>query len=641
MVALVFVTAFSLVLLLGHYELGLLSGSLLAALGLVLLTAPVLVHLWRPHAEALTLQFQPLARANGNIEASFFKGYGEGAHANTTEADLRLTTAVFENCRDGIMITTGGTNPVIMRVNHAFTAITGYSPGDILGHSPRLLESIRHDDTFYRDIWQTLGEQGVWHGEILSRHKSGEVFPAQIGVTTVKDASLQATHYVTLITDISDIRHAHDRLEQAANHDPLTGLPNRRLLNELLEHLICKSVRQQSRVAVLFIDLDRFKVINDTLGHQVGDALLGQVSKRFRNLIRSSDLLARLGGDEFIIVIDGFESVDDVAQVAHKITQGTSSAFHVDNHDLFIGATIGVSLYPDDGHDAAEMVKTADIAMYQAKQHSPGGHCFYSRMLSTNRIERFALESELRHALARNQLMLYYQPQVSLPDGRIVGAEALIRWQHPELGLISPGRFIPLAEETGLILPIGEWVLRETALQTQRWAQTGYGLKSVSLNVSGVQIQRSNFSDTVYGMLVETGCDPTLLELEITESTAMHNSSHVNDILGSLKSLGVRLAIDDLGTGYSSLSRLRRMPLDKLKIDQSFIRELPRNKQDAAIARAILALGDSMELEVIAEGVEKRAQATMLAGMGCQFAQGYLFGRPMPAQEFERLLTRS
>lgn len=641
MIALVFATTFGLVWLFGSYGLAPLSGSLLVALGVVLLAAPALMQAWRPGAQTPPLQPHSSARGSACNQASYFKGYGETTQTDTIEVDLRLTTAVFENCRDGIMITTGGRNPVIVRVNHAFTAITGYSPADILGHSPRLLESIHLDDVFYRDMWRTLMERGAWHGEILSRHKSGEVFPARIGITAVKDSSPQSTHYVALITDISDIQLARDRLEQAANHDPLTGLPNRRLLNELLQHAIRRSVRQRSRVAVLFIDLDRFKVINDTLGHQIGDALLGQVSKRFGDLTRNSDLLARLGGDEFIIVMDGFDAVDDVTQVAQKITRGTAAAFHVDTHELFVGATIGISLYPDDGHDAAELVKAADIAMYQAKQHNPGGHCFYSRTLSTGRIERFALENELRHALARDQLTLYYQPQVSLPDGHIVGAEALIRWQHPELGLISPGRFIPLAEETGLILPIGEWVLREAALQARRWAQSGYGLKSVSLNVSGVQIQRSNFSDTVYGMLVETGCDPAMLELEITESTAMHNTSHVNDILSNLKSLGVKLAIDDLGTGYSSLSRLRRMPLDKLKIDQSFIRELPRNKQDAAIARTILALGDSMALEVIAEGVEKRSQATMLAGMGCRFAQGYYFGRPMPSQEFERLLTRS
>jgi diguanylate cyclase (GGDEF)-like protein/PAS domain S-box-containing protein len=639
--ALVVVVQFGLALLLAHHPLPPLTASLLLAVGLTLILSPVILRMLRPHNTAADPPPLPSTRGRTVLDTSFFKGHDEAAQPGATEADLKLTTAVFENCRDGIVITTGGTNPIIVRVNHAFTAITGYSAGDVLGHSPRLLESMRHDEAFYRDMRRQLLDHGAWHGEMLSRHKSGEVFPVRLGITAVKDSARQTTHYVALITDISDLRLARDRLEQVVNHDPLTGLPNRRLLNELLEHAIQRGIRQRSRVAVLFIDLDRFKVINDTLGHQTGDALLALVSRRLGQLIRKSDLLARLGGDEFIIVMDGFDSVEDVAQVAQKIIQATATAFQVDDRDLFVGATIGISLYPDDGQDAAELVKAADIAMYQAKQHSPGGYCYYSRTLSTRRIERFALENELRQALARDQLTLYYQPQVSLPDGRIVGAEALIRWHHPELGLISPGRFIPLAEETGLILPIGEWVLREAASQTRRWAQSGYGLKSVSLNVSGVQIQRSNFSDTVYGVLVETGCDPCSLELEITESTAMHNTSHVNDILGNLKSLGVRLAIDDLGTGYSSLSRLRRMPLDKLKIDQSFIRELPRNKQDAAIARTILALGASMELEVIAEGVEKRAQATLLADMGCRFAQGYHFGRPMPATEFERLLTSS
>lgn len=557
------------------------------------------------------------------------------------EEALKLSATVFDSSHEGILITSGGDDPRILQVNQSFCETFGYAPEDVIGQNPRMLKSGRHDQNFYSDMWQAIETNGCWRGEIWNRRKNGEVFPEWLSITAVRDPQGDTPHFVAIFNDISELKVAQDRLERVANHDPLTGLPNRRLLNELLEHAIRRAGREQGKVATLFIDLDRFKIVNDTLGHEVGDGLLTQVAERTGDAIRESDLLARLGGDEFIVVMDSLRDASDAAAVARKIIQTLQQPFYLKGHEIFIGASIGISLYPEDGADSAELIKAADIAMYQVKNEDRNNFCFYSTTLSTSRNERFTLETELRHALERNQLELFYQPQVDLDSGRIRGGEALLRWRHPELGLVAPGRFIPLAEETGLILPIGEWVLRESARQVAEWVGQGYPLQWVSVNVSGVQIQRSNFSDTAYGVLVEAGCDASLLELEITESTVMHNTEHVSAVIDRLKQLGFRLAIDDFGTGYSSMAHLKRLPMDKLKIDQSFVRDLPHNVQDAAIARAILALGHSMELSVIAEGVETAEQADFLREMGCEQAQGYHFGKPVPAKEFEQLLAGS
>jgi len=451
------------------------------------------------------------------------------------------------------------------------------------------------------------------------------------------DGSRQAL--VIVGRDVTEIEQAHGQLEQVANFDPLTGLPNRRLFNELMEHAIKRAEREQYKIALLFVDLDRFKTINDTLGHQAGDKLLAEVSQRLTEAVRDSDLTARLGGDEFVVMMDLLRDIDDAAVVAKKIIQSLSSEFLIDNEEFHIGASIGISIYPDSSRQVGELIKAADIAMYQVKNEGKNSYCFYSADMSENANERFVLETQLRHAIERNQFEMFYQPQVSLASGRIIGAEALIRWHHPELGMVSPAKFIPLAEETGLIIPIGEWVLRESAVQVMQWAAQGFALQWLSVNVSGVQVQRSNFADTVYGVLIETDCDPRLLELEITESTIMRNTEYVIGVFDRIKSLGLRLAIDDFGTGYSSLSHLKRLPLDKLKIDQSFVRDLPFDNDDAAIARAIHALGSSLGLTVIAEGVETVEQAKFLLELGCDEAQGYLYSPPVSATAFAALLA--
>ncbi|MGZ8252310.1 MAG: putative bifunctional diguanylate cyclase/phosphodiesterase, partial [Methylophilaceae bacterium] len=354
--------------------------------------------------------------------------------------------------------------------------------------------------------------------------------------------------------------------------------------------------------------------------------------------MRESDVVARLGGDEFLIVMDLLGDPEDAAVVAQKIIHSLQIEFIIDGREIFIGASVGISIFPKDGPDVDSLIKAADIAMYQVKNRGKNNHCFYSDDLSKNAVERFTMENHLRRALERGQFEVYYQPQISLITGHIVGAEALIRWNHPELGVVSPAKFIPLAEETGLIVQIGEWVLREAALQAMNWVANGYSIQWISVNVSGVQVMRSNFADTVYGILVETDCNPSMIELEITESTIMHHTEYVIDTFDRIKKLGVRLAIDDFGTGYSSLSHLKRLPLDKLKIDQSFVRDLPHDLDDAAIANAINAMARSLGFAVIAEGVETQEQADFLKNMGCEEAQGYLYSRPVTSLAFTALL---
>jgi diguanylate cyclase (GGDEF)-like protein len=439
-----------------------------------------------------------------------------------------------------------------------------------------------------------------------------------------------------VFSDISEIKHSQQRLYELVNHDPLTGLPNRRLLNELLEHAIRRAERESTKIALLFVDLDRFKNINDTLGHQVGDKLLKKAAQRLSDSVRDSDTIARLGGDEFVVMLEFTSDLEDPATVAKKIISSIQDEFIIDGYELFIGASIGISVFPEDGRNADDLIKAADIAMYQVKNEGKNDYRFYASQLSDHARERLTLDTLLRRALERQQLEVYYQPQVSLATGKIIAAEALLRWHHPEMGVVSPGKFIPLAEETGLIVQIGEWVLREAANHAICLVELGLPLNWIAVNVSGVQIHRSNFADTVYGVLVETGCDPSMLELEITESAIMRNVEYVIDVCQQLKAMGVRLALDDFGTGYSSLSYLKKFPLDKLKIDQSFVHDLPDDAEDAAISSAIIALGQNLGLSITAEGVEKVEQRDFLLARGCSEAQGYLYGQPI---SFEELIT--
>jgi diguanylate cyclase (GGDEF)-like protein/PAS domain S-box-containing protein len=567
------------------------------------------------------------------------RSIGIAIQRDSANKRLGQASIAFDTAAEGIMICDAENR--ITGINKGFTEITGYSESEVLGLTPGILNSGIHTPGFFETMWASLEQTGRWRGEIRNRRKNGEIYPEWLTITVVKNSENQISHYVAVFADISEIKHSQQRLYELVNHDPLTGLPNRRLLNELLEHAIKRAERENTKIALLFVDLDRFKNINDTLGHQVGDRLLKKAAQRLSASVRDSDTIARLGGDEFVVMMEFMGDIEDPATVAKKIISGIQDEFVIDNYELFIGASIGISVFPEDGRNADDLIKAADIAMYQVKNEGKNDYRFYASQLSDHARERLTLDTMLRRALERRQLEVYYQPQVSLETGKIIAAEALLRWHHPELGIVSPAKFIPLAEETGLIVQIGEWVLREAANHAMCLAQLGIPLQWIAVNVSGVQIHRSNFADTVYGVLVETGCEPGMLELEITESAIMRNVEYVIDVCQQLKAMGVRLALDDFGTGYSSLSYLKKFPLDKLKIDQSFVHDLPDDAEDAAIAGAIIALGQNLGLRITAEGVEKAEQRDFLYARGCTEGQGYLYSQPISFEELVNLLKNS
>lgn len=567
------------------------------------------------------------------------RSLGVAIQRDNTGKRLHQAKIAFDSASEGIMITDEKVR--IVGINKGFTEITGYSEKDVLGFSPRILQSGNQDEDFYKNMWDTLKLESRWHGEVRNKRKTGESYYEWLTITAVKNSEGQVLNYVGVFADISDIKHSQNRLHDLVNHDTLSGLPNHHLLNELLDHAIKRAERENNQIALLFIDLDRFKAINDSLGHQVGDKLLYEASRRISRTVRESDIVARLSGDEFVVMMDQINNPENAATAAKMINKALEIEFIIDGKEIFISASIGISMFPKDSNDVDGLIKAADIAMYQVKNKGKNDYCFYSDELSKKAVERFTMETQLRRALERNQFEVYYQPQVSLISGDIIGAEALIRWHHPELGLVSPAKFIPVAEETGLIVQIGEWVLRQAALQAKQWINDTSKMRWISVNASGVQIMRSNFADTVYGILIETDCDPNFLELEITESTVMQNTEHVIGTLNRIKQLGLNLAIDDFGTGYSSLSNLKRLPLDKIKIDQSFVRDLPNDLDDAAIANAIYAMASSLGFSVIAEGVESLCQAKFLKDMGCKEAQGYLYSKPVTTIEFTQLLEAS
>lgn len=545
------------------------------------------------------------------------------------DMQLRQAAAVFESTAEGVMII--GVDGRIATVNNAFVAITGYTRDEVKGKTIALLHADAADEALFKNVWPQVHQSGQWQGEARARRKNGEAFPQWITVSAVHDERGAVTHYVLVFTDITVLKRSQQQLDHLAHHDPLTDLPNRVLFNMRLTHALSHARRNGHRVGVLFLDLDRFKDVNDTLGHPVGDVLLQQVSQRFQQRVRETDTIARTGGDEFIVIAEEVASSGDLAQVAQKLLDVFQETFRVGGADIHLGASIGISLFPDDGDDAETLVKNADIAMYRAKERGRNNYQFYTAALTANAVERFQMEAALRQALERDELVLYYQPKVSLADGKPYATEALLRWRHPDLGLVAPDRFITLAEETGLIQPIGVWVLRTACQQMKQWLDMGLQLEHVAVNLSGMQIMRGGIVTTVWEVLQETGLAPQYLELEITESVVMEHAEETIRVLDELRALGVTLAIDDFGTGYSSLSYLKRFPIDTLKVDRSFVRDIPDDINDAAIIRAVIALGRSLQLDIVAEGVETAEQQAFLLQEGCATAQGYLFSKPVPA----------
>ncbi|MDM8350845.1 EAL domain-containing protein [Pseudomonas sp. sp1636] len=545
---------------------------------------------------------------------------------------LQQAATVFESTAEGVMIT--DPQQRIVAVNRAFSAITGFSEAEVLGQTPRLLASGQHDSAFYSAMWHQLEDEGHWQGEIWNKRKNAEIFPEWLTINAVCNQAQQTTHFVAVFADISSLKHAQARLDHQAHHDPLTGLPNRMLFETRLHAALDDAQTDDRQGAILFLDLDRFKHINDSLGHPVGDQLLKSIAIRLKEQLRDIDTVARLGGDEFILLLPGLHQTDDAKLVANKLLACFSPPFQVDDHQFYISASIGISLYPEDGLDVATLVKNADAAMYRAKAKGRNRVEMYTRDLTFQATERMALEHELRRALEREELHLYYQPKLSLSSQCLAGAEALIRWIHPVFGEIPPDRFIPLAEETGLILPLGDWVLQQACWQMREWQILHAPFGPLSVNLAGAQLRQPHLFERISRLLDEHALDPSLLQLEITESFIMNQTEDALSLLHQLKALGVQLAIDDFGTGYSSLSYLKRLPLDTLKIDKSFVRGLPSDPHDVAIARAIIALGRSMQLTVIAEGVETKAQELFLAAEGCEQIQGFVLSRPLAADVF-------
>ena len=556
-----------------------------------------------------------------------------------TDTQLRLAAKVFEQSNEGFMITDANHN--IILVNHAFTVISGYSEAEVLGQNARLLSSNHHDRDFYRSIFDSIDSEGHWQGEIWNRRKNGEAYPELLNISVARDSSGQITEYIGVFADITQLKASQARLEFLAYHDSLTGLPNRLRLFFRLQHGIDMAKREDKQLALLMLDLDRFKDINDSFGHLAGDQLLQLVAKRLTRQLRIVDTVTRLGGDEFTVLLENIVHPEDAARVAEAIIADLREPLKLPKiGEIRIGVSIGISLYPQHGDTPEILLQQADAALYRAKEEGRNRYAYFSDELTRAARERIELEARLRRAITQNELRVYYQPQIDIVSGRIVGAEALVRWQDPEEGLIPPIRFIPLAEQTGLIMPMGEWVLRETCRQGQQWIDAGLPPLTLAVNVSPYQFRHGEISALVAAVLNETGFPADRLELELTESGLMEYQDQAVERLNNLRSQGIRLAIDDFGTGYSSLAYLKRFPLDVLKIDKSFIDDIPHHQDDMEIAATIIAIGHTLGFKVLAEGVETLEQLAFLQAQGCDLYQGYLKSRPLPAEDFVALFRK-
>lgn len=558
------------------------------------------------------------------------------------EQQLRIAAAAFE-AQEGMLVTDA--DQVVLRVNEAFASITGYSSADIVGKTPRILRSGRHDAAFYAAMWESIRTTGSWQGEIWNRRKDGEVFPEWISITSVKDSAGQVTHYVATFVDITERKAAESEIEYLAFYDQLTRLPNRRLLLDRLQQALAAAARSGAEGALLFIDLDNFKDLNDTLGHEKGDLLLKLVAERLSACVREGDTVARLGGDEFVMMIEGLSSIPEEAAaqsklIGEKILKALNQPYPLANREHHSTPSIGVTLFSDQKDNIDELLKRADLAMYKAKQAGRNTLCFFDPELQAAVAARTAMESDMRVGLRKGQFLVYYQPQVD-SAGELTGVEALLRWKHPLRGMIPPAEFIPVAESSGMILQLGEWVLETACRQVVAWSGDAATARlTIAINVSARQFHHPDFVSQILAVIDRTAAQPSRLKLELTESLLLNDVDDVIAKMTALKARGVGFSLDDFGTGYSSLAYLKRLPLDQLKIDQSFVSDVVTNDNDAAITSAIVALARKLGLSVMAEGVETEAQRDFLAQQGCYTYQGYLFGRPLPVEEFERSLRQ-
>lgn len=549
------------------------------------------------------------------------------------ESKLRQSAIVFENTLEGVFITDN--NNIFLDVNQSFLEITGYSREEVIGNDTGMLRSDKHDQKFYSDIWQSLAETAQWQGEIWYKRKDNSVCPVWLTVNGATDNSGEITNYVAVFNDITEIKESQEKLDYLAHHDALTSLPNRLLFNMRLEQALSHAKRNNTKLAVLFIDLDRFKNINDSFGHKAGDDLLVHLATGLKARIRAEDTIARISGDEFIILFEDLQSTESMVGSIEKIMKTFSRSLVIEGHRIQTTASIGISVYPLDGDSAVDLVRNADAAMYQAKEEGGNTYQFYTQDLTQKALERVIMENELRDALDNNEFYLVYQPQLDLASKKLVGLEALLRWQHPGRNLIPPDQFIPLAEDSGLIKPIGELVLNLACRQGKKWLASGYDFGRIAINISGVQVNRGKLFDSVSKALTESGLPPEHLELEITESAIMKQTESAVVQLNQLRELGVTLSVDDFGTGYSSLSYLKKLPIHKLKVDRSFVHDITNSSDYIAIVEAIIAMGTRLGLTVIAEGVEYAEQEEFLCSAGCHEVQGYFYSKPVSPGDVE------
>ena len=551
--------------------------------------------------------------------------------------ELKLAEIVLKESFVPIIITDN--KALILRVNPAFTRVTGYAFEEVVGKNPRLLQSGRHDAVFYKSFWKSLSDNGNWQGEIWDKRKNGEIFPSWLTVTEVRDDKDKIAQYISIFDDISDKKIDEDRIFKLAHYDLVSGLHNRASFHEQLELAINYAERQKHNLSLLYLDLDNFKLINDASGYLIGDLLLKHVAQRLKHIVRDEDSIARIGGDEFVVLVMGTNNSKNVAVIADKVLKEIAKPILLGNTEVVVTSSIGISTYPADGTDADSLLRNADVAMYRAKDSGRNRFQFFTAEMNDQAEERLILENDMRKGLHANEFILHYQPQVDLASNKIIGCEALVRWDHPTRGRLPPNLFIPIAEECGLIKELGLWVMEEACGQQVKWCKQGLPKLKMAINISSRQFLSQNLTKQIEDVIKLTGIEPCYLELELTEGCIMEHVEENIKVLQHLNSIGVLLSIDDFGTGYSSLAYLKRFPINKLKIDQSFVTDLVIDPDDAAIVQAINVLGHSLHLTVIAEGVETKEQLDFLNSIGCDEIQGYYFSKPIPVADFEKMLS--
>lgn len=556
---------------------------------------------------------------------------------NKYQESLRQYEKVFEGSEQGIMVT--DVDHVILSVNPAFTKMLGFTLEDVKGKTPRILSSGLHEPAFYQNMWESIQNFGHWRGEVWNRRKNGEILPEWLSISEVRNEVGVVSHYVGTFSDISDLKSAQKEIQYLSSHDALTGLPDITLFRDRLENAVSIATAANSKIGLLALNLDNFKFLNDSLGYASGDKLLRLFAERLKSCLRDTDSICRHGGDEFIILLNNMQDDESISLVVDTLLNEISSPFAFAGSNISTSCSIGVAVYPNDGNDFEKLFGRARKAMSQAKEEGRNTARFFTEKLNTDSLHYLNIAYGLREALAHHQFELHYQPQMNLCNGKITGAEALVRWHHPQNGIQPPAQFIGIAEQTGLIVEMGEWIIEEACRQAMEWQKNGLPPLSIAVNVSAVQFRRGNLAKVILKALEKTGMNPQLLEVELTESVLLEDIDHLLAQLDALKKLGVKLAIDDFGTGYSSLAYLKKFNIDRLKIDQSFVRDINTDPNDAAIVRAIVQMAHTLNLNVIAEGVEDEAMLKHLRESGCDEVQGYLFSKPLPADAFEAFIN--